>query len=236
MCITIFIVNVGVNNVSKKKAFAECENKAESICLEYGIEDAFIDISYLHQYSGGGSVYLLKINGICKDMPMGDIYQLVKEVDSIRLDYNALLLEEVILNGKVYDLNEKNRKELTCNGVTVYIYGFEEDKKKEIQIRNNPPYVGMREEFLEDTVLGKADSVELCRDFYSLQTRARYKTYKWEPTGKYGKYIITVKYRMHKSHRVDDYIDLPADNGYVSNITYTDEKGETQTENYVDTY
>ena len=39
-----------------------------------------------------------------------------------------------------------------------------------------------------------------------------------------------------KRTKVDDYEDLPASNGYVSNITYTDENGNMQTENYVDTY
>ena len=41
---------------------------------------------------------------------------------------------------------------------------------------------------------------------------------------------------MHKSHQFDDYEDLPIFNGYVSNITYTDESGTIQSKSYVDTY
>ncbi|MBQ6994472.1 MAG: hypothetical protein IJN64_08315 [Lachnospiraceae bacterium] len=115
----------------------------------------------------------------------------------------------------------------------VYFNDTESEKKK---IGPELPYVGMREEYLEYTSLGKADSVEKCKDFYKLQTRAQYTTYEWERTDEHGWYKITVRYRMHRSHKVDDYVDLPTSNGYVSSITYTDENGQMHTENYVDTY
>lgn len=88
-----------------------------------------------------------------------------------------------------------------------------------------PFYVGMRESQLEDTVLGKPDSVELCRDFYKLQTRAQSKTYEWESTNDHGWYKVTVRYRKHNSNRFDDYEDLPSDNGYVSSITWSNGDG-----------
>lgn len=88
-----------------------------------------------------------------------------------------------------------------------------------------PFYVGMREHQLDDTILGKPDSIELCIGFYELQTRARSKTYEWESNNEHGWYKITVSYRMHNSHRFDDYVDLPSDDGYVSSITWTNGKG-----------
>lgn len=42
------------------------------------------------------------------------------------------------------------------------------------------PFVGMREEYLNYTSLGKADTIEKCRGFDALVPRARSKTYKWE--------------------------------------------------------
>lgn len=129
-------------------------------------------------------------------------------------------------------------------GSTEYSYDFEGDKlvyfnDTETEKKERAPelpYVGMREEHLRYTSLGEPDSIEKCRDFDKLQTRAQYKTYEWEATSEHGWYKITVRYRKHNSHKVDDYVDLPTSNGYVSSITYTDENGRMQTENYVDTY
>lgn len=107
-----------------------------------------------------------------------------------------------------------------------------EIEKKESEL----PYVGMREEDLNYTSLGKADSIKKCKDFDKLVARARSKTYKWEKTSEHGWYKITVGYRKYFSNRVDDYIDLPASNGFVSSITYYDENGQMKTDYYHDTY
>ena len=87
------------------------------------------------------------------------------------------------------------------------------------------PYYGMREEALGRCALGEPASVEPCRDFNGLVPRARYKTYVF---GIYGKPLsgkFTVRYRWHYSHRVDDYQDLPATNGYVDWGWYVDSDG-----------
>lgn len=158
--------------------------------------------------------------------------------DSINIDFISTQYEYAFYPSHFY-VTKKN-----MGGSTEYSYKFENDtlayfndthtEKK--QSAPNLPYLGMREEYLQYTSLGKADSVEKCLDFDSLVARARSKTYEWEKTSEHGWYKITVCYRLHHSHNVDDYEDLPASNGYVSNITYTDENGNMQTENYVDTY
>lgn len=112
----------------------------------------------------------------------------------------------------------------------------EAEERKKTLYANRYPTVGMREEYLRYTILGEPDSIEKCRDFDILKARSKCKTYKWEKTSKHGWYNITVEYRMHKSHQFDDYEDLPIFNGYVSNITYTDESGTIQSKSYVDTY
>lgn len=158
--------------------------------------------------------------------------------DSIHIDFVSSQYEYAFYPSHFY-VTKKN-----MGGSTEYSYKFENDilayfndtdtEKK--QSAPDLPYLGMREEYLQYTSLGKADSVEKCLDFDSLVARARSKTYEWKKTSEHGWYKITVRYRLHHSHNVDDYEDLPASNGYVSNITYTDENGNMQTENYVDTY
>lgn len=125
-------------------------------------------------------------------------------------------------------------------GTINYKYTFANNKLKQFinidaeQQRNAPelPYLGMREEYLRYTSLGKPDKVEECLDFDKLAPRARSKTYRWDKTASHGCYIITVSYRLHHSHNVDDYEDLPASDGYVSYMSYTDEHGNTHSEHY----
>lgn len=234
--ISIFVINIWQKNARKEQAFEACKDKAVSICSEYGITDIAVNITSSQKYDEY-DVYLMRVNGTFSDVSMANIYQLVKSVNSLVIDYDdTLLLTEIVLNDKIYELDVLNEDELTCNDTTVYTYVSDSDKQAMENLKDKLPYVGMREEFLEYTSLGKADSVEKCRDFYSLQTRARHTTYEWEATNEHGWYKITVQYRMHKSHQHDDYVDLPSDNGYVSRITYTDENGRMHTEDYIDTY
>lgn len=233
--IIIVILSIWQKNVRKEKALEECKNEVETLCSEYGIVDVGVKITYSRPYDKY-AVYLLRINGTFTDVSMADIYQLVKAVDLMTIAHNdTLLLKKIILNSKEYKLGILNEKELTCDDAIVYTYVSTDDKKMRGELKEKLPYVGMREEFLEYTLLGTADSVEKCRDFNVLQARARYKTYEWEATNEHGWYEITVEYRMHRSHRFDDYIDLPTDNGYVSRIYYKDKNGMMQTEEYIDT-
>lgn len=106
-------------------------------------------------------------------------------------------------------------------------YIADETRRMKETTSGYPFYIGMRESELRSTILGAPDSVEKCRDFDVLVARARHKTYKWEMTAEHGWYKITVRYRRHNSRRFDDYEDLPADNGYVTDITWVPEKGKT---------
>lgn len=220
----------------RNNAIKECENMAETICLEYGIDNVGVDTICSGRYDGY-TLYQLNVNGNFDDVSMDDVYQMVKSIDKIMMKCDdVLLLKRITLNNDEYELDVLNEKELTCNGETVYVYVSDDDKIMMDDLKNKLPYIGMREEFLEYTLLGKADSVEKCRDFYSLQPRARYKTYEWEATNSHGWYKITVRYRMHRSQQFDDYIDLPIDNGYVSSITWTAENGIVQNKNDTDIY
>lgn len=210
------------------------KNSAEDLCQKYNINNANIDVTYSERYHDF-DIYSLKIVSDLNNMTMDEIYQFVKSVDLLERDHeDTILRTHIKLNNNVYDLNSLNRKQLERNGITVYTYISDDDRRIRKSFKDKLPYIGMREEFLEYTSLGKADLIEECRDFDSLQVRARYKKYEWNSTSTHGWYKITVRYRKHNSHRFDDYIDLPTDNGYVSDITYIDENGEQQYKSEVD--
>lgn len=231
-----FVIITGYERSNKQRALDECKGKAETICLHYGIETENITISFSQKYKVY-DVYLLRINGYFSDVSNEDLYQFVRTIDSLIVDYDdVFLLNSITLNGKRYKLGYLNGKELECDNTTVYTYVSDNEKAARENWRNRLPSVGMREEYLEYTSLGKADSIEECKDFYHLVARAQSKTYEWEATGDHGWYIVTVRYRKHRSNRVDDYEDLPPNNGYVESITYIGTDGRLKTDYYRDTY
>lgn len=231
-----FVIKARYESSKKQVALDECKNKAETLCSNYGIESENIAISYSQKYEEY-DVYILRVNGSFTDVSNKDLYQFVRTIDSLMIDYdNVLLLNNITLNGKVYNLGILNEKELECDGTTIYTYVSDDEKAARENWKNRLPCVGMREEYLEYTSLGKADSIEKCRDFDHLVARAQSKTYEWEATEAHGWYEVTVYYRKHRSHRVDDYEDLPSNNGYVESITYIGTNGQMKTDYYRDTY
>lgn len=158
--------------------------------------------------------------------------------DAINIEFISTKYKYVFYPTHFY-VTEKN-----LGRATKYRYKFEDNtlvhfynpELEKEQIIPPLPYVGMREEYLQYTSLGKPDLIEKCRDFDVLVARAKHKTYEWGNPFEHGWYKIIVSYRQHFSRRFDDYEDLPASNGFVSSITYTDENGHIVTENYTDTY
>ena len=114
-------------------------------------------------------------------------------------------------------------------GSTEYQYEFEGSEliafkdmtASNIKQVSQYPYVGMDESDLSYTPLGKPDSIKKCRDYDMLTTRARYKTYEWEQTSPHNWWKVTVRYKEIQS-------PLGGIKGYVSDIAYTDEKGQLQ--------
>ena len=103
-------------------------------------------------------------------------------------------------------------------------------KKATKETTSRFPYIGMREDELTETILGKPRSIKKCNGFDSLEPRARWKDYEWGNPRKPGWYKVTVRYRYHYSRRFDDYIDYPASNGYVAEISYNDKNGMMHSE------
>lgn len=140
-----------------------------------------------------------------------------------RLNYNC--------NGNLYECSNRSR-EIEKNGIEVYSdyensEAYREVQEKEAeraQYRNQYPYVGMREEFLQYTILGKPNEIEKCRNFEHYRSTRKTKTYTWYETQNHGRWEVTVVYAKYKSS-IGRYEEYPTNNGVVGYITYN-KKGE----------
>lgn len=153
--------------------------------------------------------------------------------------YFPISIKKYVCNEHIYEC-DSNSKIIKMDGIEIYNdykhsneYKklLEEEKKKAAEEQkkhsyaNNYPFIGMREEYLNYTILGNADSIEKCPDFNYLAHDRKYKTYIWKETSEYVCYKVTVEYRKYNGKKYNDYSNLPLDNGYVSSICYTDKKG-----------
>lgn len=150
-------------------------------------------------------------NGAKEKISDGTVDICVEEDDTYTFPNKQVCKNETI----IYDLEEIERKE------------HEEELKNEYG--DKYPMVGMREEALPFTILGKPHKIIPCTDFYHLQPRAQYKDYYWGEPFKPGDYHVQVWYRRYRSNRYDDYVEYPSDNGYVFSVTYVDEYGRSHT-------
>lgn len=140
-----------------------------------------------------------------------------------RLNYNC--------NGNLYECSNRYR-EIEKNGIEVYSdyensEAYREAQEKEAeraQYRNQYPYIGMREEFLPYTILGKPNEIEECRDFDRLRPNLKFKTYTWYETKEHGRWEVAVGYAELIDHKYG-YKEYPINNGVVAYMTYN-EKGE----------
>lgn len=117
------------------------------------------------------------------------------------------------------------------NGNVIYDQLKEEKKKKEKEMKekysHTYPQLGMREEALYYTILGKPDRITKCKDFDYLVPRAQSKKYEWGQPLKPGYFSVEVWYRKYLSHKCDDYEEYPPNNGYVFSIYYYDKNGKS---------
>ena len=230
LAVIILIFNAYSKEAKRKEAFNNCIDTAKQICADNNVDINDISIQYSQQYDGY-DVYTIYVDGKSSTASMLDLYNLVKSIDNLMIDYDdTLLLSHIKINGNTYGLDVLNEKILTCNNKDIYTYVSEEDKEKQNRYANKYPFVGMREEYLRYTILGEPDSIEKCRDFNSLVPRARSKEYEWETTDNHGWWKVTVFYTDNKTGKVTDTVDLPSDNGIVFSITYTDENGVIQSD------
>lgn len=210
--IAIFSINGWQKSVKKEEAFDKCKQDAKGICEEQGVLDVDIKISYSQKYEEY-DVYMLTVNGTFEDIPLGNIYKLVKSVDSLMIDYDdTLLLTTVNLNNKVYALDTLNEKELTCDDVVVYTYVSETEKSMKETLKDKLPYEGLKEEYIGYTKLGEPEK-DFCRDYTKLQERARYITYTWRDGN--GNKIAEATVR-HWDFETKKYVE-----GYISDMWFS---------------
>ncbi len=96
------------------------------------------------------------------------------------------------------------------------------------------PCLGMREEGLPYTKIGKPDKVEPCLNFTHLDKEHKSKKYTWKNVDEHiSELHVTVWYQQHNSHYVDDYTDYPDDNGYVESI-WMQKDGKVKSSSYTE--
>lgn len=135
-------------------------------------------------------------------------------------------------NGNVYICNyeerivEKNGNEVYNDYENSSVYREKKEKEEErASYIDKFPYIGMREEFLPYTILGKPNKIEKCKNFDSLRSNRKYKTYIWYETEEHGRWDVTVGYAELISHDVG-YKEYPTSNGVVAYMSYN-EKGKS---------
>lgn len=138
---------------------------------------------------------------------------------------------EFSCNGNIYTCDTSS-KIIKKNGSEIYNdyensekYKDEMGQQKERQSYTNEyPYIGMREEFLSYTKLGRPNKIEESKDFEHLRSNRRYRTYIWYETKEHGKWEVTVGYAEYIAGY--GYKNYPIHNGIVEYITYN-EKGKS---------
>lgn len=104
------------------------------------------------------------------------------------------------------------------------MYKEELEKEKErAEYSDVYPYIGMSEEYLIYTILGKPNEVEKCRDFEHLRPSRKTKKYTWYENQEHGEWSVRVGYGEYISGY--GYKEYPVDNGIVIYMTYN-EKGK----------
>ena len=162
-----------------------------------------------------------------EDLTFEEILQIDEKLSS---DMPFGCTVKYICNDDIYECNttkkivEKNGKEVYNDYKSTELYKEELEKEKErAKCANIYPYVGMREEYLTYTILGKPNKIEKCRDFEHFRASRKTKTYTWHETEEHGTWYVTVGYAEYIPGY--GYKEYPTNNGIVIYMTYT-EKGK----------
>lgn len=131
-----------------------------------------------------------------------------------------------VCNGDVYVCDNKIRS-VDKNDIEIYndyenseAYREEQEKEQErATYADKYPCVGMREEFLPYTILGKPDKIEKCRNFEHYRSTRKSKTYTWYETEEHGQWKVTVKYAEWTGTEYETY---PTSNGIVGYMRYNE--------------
>lgn len=118
-----FLIIISYTAWEKNSAFDDYISEARQTCEKYGIENLNLNIVYKYKYDGY-NIYNLCVDGTFEDVELANIYQCIKELDSLYLDYrSSAVLLEVKFNGNEYKIDVLNENELKCNETVVYTEG-----------------------------------------------------------------------------------------------------------------
>lgn len=108
-------------------------------------------------------------------------YQLIKELGKIEESYSkAYLYASVIVDGTRYSIIGKD---LYAEHHPVYTHLTEYDKSFLSKLSKDVPYVGLSDDYINDTSLGHYDDIEFCKDYFLLQPDHQHKEYIWYEGG-----------------------------------------------------
>lgn len=171
------------------------------------------------------TLYILESSNFV-DLSYDEMFALNEEITSFEKDV------QYSCNGDIYECNnrerliEKNGQEFYNDYENSEAYQDEVEKDAErASYADKYPSVGMREEFLPYTILGKPDKIEKCRDFEHYRSTRKSKTYTWYETEDHGRWDVTVKYAEWTGPEFG-YKTYPTNNGIVGYMTYN-EKGKS---------
>ncbi len=184
-------------------------------------------VRVISQESDVWNTYTIQSNNF-EDLAFEDMLRIKENLDTCAA-FNLRL--EFSCNGNIYTCDTSS-KIIKKNGSEIYNdyensekYKDEMGQQKERQSYTNEyPYIGMREEFLSYTKLGRPNKIEESKDFEHLRSNRRYRTYIWYETKEHGKWEVTVGYAEYIAGY--GYKNYPIHNGIVEYITYN-EKGKS---------
>lgn len=199
------------------------ENKIRRKALEAGLDN--VKVSAEKKEEDLWTIYTVESSNFT-DLSYDEIFALNKEITSFEKDV------QYSCNGDIYECNnrerliEKNGQEFYNDYENSEVYQDEVEKDAErASYANKYPSVGMREEFLPYTILGKPNEIEKCKDFDHYRSTRKTKTYTWYETENHGRWEVTVIYAEYKSSE-GGYEEYPTYNGIVGYMTYN-EKGKS---------
>lgn len=135
----------------------------------------------------------------------------------ISISFIIVICLFIIING-----NFENKTQLISESKTNEVKNYTESNNKTTSnsdskeflnlLSTKLPYKGLEEKYINNTILGEADEVEKCLDFYKLRMDSRSVKYTWYNSNGKVRAIASVRYWNYKTDKA-----VP---GYISSISF----------------
>ena len=214
LCVALVIILSGISREKARKLEVEnCLGKVNEFSNLYGVDIENAEISGPRK-DGDWDRYTLRVDGIYRSKSYRNLYLFVKNVEDLFLDLkrSSSLSTQIQINGKYYKIDVLDEKKLVCDHEVVFTYRSNNDLSMAVTLKNQFPYVGLKEEYIDLTILGAADEKNYCRDYTKLQHRAQSIEYRWYDNSGNLQAIATVRHWDYERKCVVD--------AYISSIIF----------------